>query len=83
MIRLLEDIGAAWRLIRLARTDTILDGPRARLRGPAAEIAACPWCASVWAAAAVLVLRWLQLGWLVRLLAVSAVAGEIAARLDE
>lgn len=43
----------------------------------------CPYCVSVWAALAVLVLRGLRLGWVVRLLAISAVAGEVSARLDQ
>jgi hypothetical protein len=150
VISLVEDVLAAWRLVRLARTDTItqplrdrlydvLDedavpsgvepdvdscecghpseshedrfGPccaalvrlgsesvrscvceqyrprasarAARMRHPKlATLVECPYCLSIYAAGLVLVLRRLRCGWLVRLLAVSALAGEVAAEID-
>lgn len=143
MIRLLEDIGATWRIVRLVRSDKITQPLRDRLRDvldedaepdadepdvetctcghpqrahdsgvgqcrvadrlcpcmqyvPIAsakvarqrhpklsQLMECPYCLGIWAAALVLLMRRLRLGWLVRLLAVAAVAGEIAAQLDE
>jgi len=43
----------------------------------------CPYCLSVWAAGVVLVLNHVPMGkMVVRLLAMSAVAGELSSRLD-
>ena len=53
----------------------------ARLRHPKlATLLECPYCLGVWAAGAVLLVRALHANWLVRLLAVSAVASELAIR---
>ena len=53
----------------------------ARLRHPKlATLLECPYCLGVWAAACVLVLRGVRADWLVRLLAVSALASELAVR---
>jgi Protein of unknown function (DUF1360) len=53
----------------------------ARLRHPKlATLLECPYCLGVWAAGAVLVARALHANWIVRLLAVSAVASELATR---
>lgn len=57
-------VGAAARLTRLVTTDAITGGLRARAiehRGPDSRLAyfvSCPWCVSVWVAAAVLALGW-------------------------
>jgi uncharacterized protein DUF1360 len=53
----------------------------ARLRHPKlATLLECPYCLGVWAAGAVLLVRALHANWLVRLLAISAVASELAIR---
>jgi uncharacterized protein DUF1360 len=53
----------------------------ARLRHPKlATLLECPYCLGVWAAGAVLLARAVHADWLVRLLAVSAVASELAVR---
>lgn len=86
MIRLLEDVGATWRIVRLVRSDKVTQGLRDRARvvdGKLSQLIECPYCLGVWAATLVLLMRRLHLGWLVRLLAVAAVAGELAAQLDE
>lgn len=86
-----ENCLATWRLVRLVRTDSITEEARSRLLLAAGfapklriltKLIDCPYCLSVWAAGVVLLLRALRLHWLVRLLAASAVAGELAARLD-
>lgn len=59
-----------------------LASPRvARLLHPKlAALVECPYCLGVWSAAAVVLLRAIGAGWLVRVLAVSAVAAELARR---
>jgi hypothetical protein len=53
----------------------------ARIRHPKlTTLLECPHCLGVWAAGAVVLLRRLRLGWLVRVLAISAVGGELARR---
>ena len=92
---LLIDTLAAWRLTRLAGTDKITEAQRdhlvefimgfgpTRLGGKALQLMDCPYCLSVWAAGLVIVLKHLPLGKsVVRLLAISAVAGELSNRLD-
>lgn len=48
-LTLLLGAAATHRLTRLAVTDDITGPLRARLSGRPAELAACVWCASVWA----------------------------------
>src|SRR5688500_14758717 len=82
------DALATARLARLVTEDTILDGPRdAWLRRHPettrlGELATCPWCASVWLGAGVVLARRAAPGlWdpIARLLAASQVAGIAAA----
>lgn len=57
-------VGAAARLTRLVTTDAITGWARARIigrRGPDSRLAyfvSCPWCVSVWVAAATIALGW-------------------------
>lgn len=86
------DILAAWRLTRLFGVDTITEPMRDKtaefvsLYGVGQKVLQlldCPYCLSIWAAGTVLVLKRLPLGkTVVRLLALSAVAGEVSSRLD-
>ena len=94
-VNLAIDILATWRLTRLLGTDKLTEALRDDMIGFALGFKAtritrkflqlmdCPYCLSVWAAGAILVLNHLPGGkLLVRLLAMSAVAGELSSRLD-
>lgn len=67
MESLIVDALATHRLARLAVTDSIFDGPRARILGAlheagyekAKEVFRCVPCASVWCAFGVVAARWL------------------------
>ncbi len=64
-----------------ARYRPIASARVARLRHPKlATLLECPYCLGVWAAGAVLLVRAVHANWLVRLLAISAVASELAIR---
>ena len=89
------DVLAAWRLTRLFGTDKITEALRddlvgivlgfktTRLTRKFLELMDCPYCLSIWAAGTVLILKRLPMGkTVVRLLAMSAVAGELSSRLD-
>lgn len=95
MTDLAVDILATWRLTRLFGVDKITEASRDELVGFAIgfryakvgqkflQLMDCPYCLSIWAAGTVLLLKRLPLGkTVVRLLALSAVAGEASSRLD-
>lgn len=83
---------AAYRIARLIQRDRILSTPRDAIlvwalkpvRGHAAhpkiaELLGCIWCLSIWTAFVVLVVRVMPGGrWLIRALALSAIAGLLA-----
>lgn len=93
---LLVDAAATWRLTRLMVEDTIADPVRVRaeqvgrlVAGPRCEqwvqeLTGCWWCSSVWAAGVVVALPVVapRLGpRVVRVLALSAIAGAVRDRL--
>jgi len=94
-VDLVVDVLATWRLTRLFGTDKLTEALRDDMVGLALGFKAtkitrkflqlmdCPYCLSVWAAGVVLVLNHVPMGkMVVRLLAMSAVAGELSSRLD-
>lgn len=87
---LLVDVLAAHRLVRLAQTDTVPPLPEIRAHLETAhpdatwlELLYCPWCLSIWVAAAVGLARAVTPGvWrpVARLLAISSAVGLITER---
>lgn len=90
MLTLLVDAAACFRLTRLIVDDQVTQPLRDRIwqqhppeRGGVGFLISCPYCTSVWAAAVVVVARraapraWQPAA---EILALSAVAGELAAR---
>jgi hypothetical protein len=83
---------ATWRLTRLFGVDKITEGTRDRITETALRYGVgvkalylldCPYCLSIYAAGVVILLNRLPLGkTVVRLLAMSAVGGELSNRLD-
>jgi hypothetical protein len=85
---LIVDALAVYRLVRLVQRDTITNRPRAWLNdryagGWLMELTICPWCLSVWIAAAVCTATYFiptVWSWFAAPLALSAAAGWLSDR---
>jgi hypothetical protein len=84
---LLVDALATYRLTRLVVKDTVTERFRRwfahRYEGPLVYLSTCPWCMSIWIAAAVVALTWgVPLAWsyVAAGLAFSTVAGYLSDR---